>query len=105
MTKNIIIIADYTEQSIFSVDELCEICGIKTSLLEELIEYEILVPIENQPGEWVFDMQQLKRLRAALRLQRDLELNLAGVALVMHLLEEMEELRARSELIDRHLLK
>lgn len=105
MTKNIIIIADYTDETIFTVDDLCEICGIETSLLQDLIQYEILVPIENKPGEWEFDMEQLKRLRTALRLQRDLELNLAGVALVLHLLEEMEELRARSELIDRHLLK
>jgi chaperone modulatory protein CbpM len=35
----------------------------------------------------------LRRARIAVRLERDLELNLAGVALALDLLEELEQLR------------
>jgi chaperone modulatory protein CbpM len=35
----------------------------------------------------------LRRARTALRLQRDLEINLPGVALALELMEELERLR------------
>lgn len=105
MTKDIIIIADYTEETALSVEEICEICGIEAVTIRDLIAYDIIVPSGSDPETWVFDMVQLKRLQTALRLQRDLELNLAGAALVLDLLEEMDELRAGSELLHKHLLK
>jgi len=105
MKKEIIIIADYTEQPELSIEEICEICAIEPVLIRELIAYDIIVPAGSEPDEWVFDMVQLKRLQTALRLQHDFELNLAGTALVLQLLDEMEALRIRSELFDKHLLK
>jgi len=54
----------------------------------------------SQPGvveigttEWRFSGTALRRTRLALRLERDLELNLAGVALALDLMEEVERLR------------
>lgn len=105
MSKEIIIIADYTEEIILSPEQLCEIFGIEVMMIRDLVAYDILVPSGHAPDEWLFDMAQLKRLRTALRLQRDLELNLAGVALVLHMLEELEELRAQTVLLNQHLLK
>lgn len=105
MSKEIIIIADYTEEIVLTPEQLSEIFGIEIVLIRDLVAYDILVPSGNAPEEWLFDMAQLKRLRTALRLQRDLELNLAGVALVLHMLEEMEELRAQTALLNQHLLK
>lgn len=105
MKKDIIIIADYSEDIILNSSELCDIFGIDSSLLSDMVAYDILIPVDNDHDEWVFDMAQLKRLRSALRMQRDLELNLAGVALVLHLLDEMDELRAKAELLNQHLLK
>ncbi|HTM63551.1 MAG TPA: chaperone modulator CbpM [Gammaproteobacteria bacterium] len=104
MKKEIIIIADYTEQHELSLEEICEICGIEPVLIRELIAYDIIEPAGSEPDEWVFDMVQLKRLRTALRLQHDFELNIAGTALVLQLLDEMEELRIKSELFNKHLL-
>jgi chaperone modulatory protein CbpM len=37
----------------------------------------------------------LRRARLALRLERDLEINLAGVALALELMEELEYLRRK----------
>lgn len=105
MTKDIIIIADYTEETSFTLEELCEICGIETVLARDLITYDIILPAGSEPDEWVFNMTQLKRLKTALRLQRDLEVNLAGIALVLDLLEEVEELRANALLLHKHILK
>ena len=45
------------------------------------------------PTEWRFSGAQLRRARIALRLERDLGVNAAGVALALELLEELEQLR------------
>lgn len=105
MTKEIIIIADYTENAVLTRDEICEIFGIEESQLGDFIAYDIIVPVENESHELLFDMVQLKRMRKAMRLLRDLELNLAGASLVMQLLQELEELRAQQELLNKHILK
>ena len=44
-------------------------------------------------SEWHFTGDALRRARLAVRLERDLELNLAGVALAVELIEEIEQLR------------
>jgi chaperone modulatory protein CbpM len=49
--------------------------------------------IEIGTTEWRFSGTALRRTRLALRLERDLELNLAGVALALDLMEEVERLR------------
>ncbi len=105
MNKEIIIIADYTQEVTFTLEELSEICGIEVVLVRDLITYDIIIPIEPDSERYRFDMVQLQRLQKALRLQRDLELNYAGIALVLHLLDELEDLRARAELLNKHLLK
>lgn len=102
MTKDIIIVADYTEEITLTDAELCEICGIEAIQLNDLIAYEILLPRGKARDNLLFDMDQLIRLRKALRLQRDLEVNYAGIALVMDLLEELEELRATKTIYLKH---
>ena len=49
--------------------------------------------LEMSAVEWRFSGTALRRTRLALRLERDLELNLAGVALALDLMEEVERLR------------
>jgi chaperone modulatory protein CbpM len=105
MKKDIIIIADYTEDNSLTLEEICEIYEIKSMMIREMIDYDIVEPRGSNPDEWMFDMAQIKKLRTALRLQRDFEINLAGIALVLDLLEQMEDLRAKTELLDKHLLK
>ena len=49
--------------------------------------------IEIDKTEWRFHGTEVRRARIALRLERDLGINVAGVALVLELLEELEQLR------------
>ncbi len=106
MTKNeIIIIADYTNAEPLTLDEFCEACGISNEFIQALIEHDIVHPRGGQPHQWQFDLDELQRVKAAQRLQRDLEVNMAGIALVLDLLDELNELRAHTQLIERHYLK
>jgi chaperone modulatory protein CbpM len=103
--KEIVIIADYSENTWHSVDQLREMFNISESLMRELIAHDIILPVGVQSAEWSFDMVQLKRLQTALRLQHDLEVNLAGVALVLELMDELETLRSRTTFLEKHILK
>jgi DnaJ-class molecular chaperone len=47
----------------------------------------------NDGVRWLFRVSCTKRTRIALRLQRDLDVNVAGVALALDLLDELQELR------------
>ena len=49
---------------------------------------------------WRFSGTTLPQVARALRLQRDLELNPAGVAFALDLLSEIEDLRKRLKIMD-----
>lgn len=83
---------------IYSLTDVCEICGAPQEIIVELIEYGVLEPvptkIKGTTNEWKFSQKQLLRSQQALRLQRDLSINLQGIALALQLMDELEELRA-----------
>lgn len=101
MEKNeVIIITNLGEDRPLTVQELCEICHISADNLQEFITYEIIFPRQG-----LFDMAQLQRLQRARRLQKDLEMNLSGVSIVLNLLEEMQELRTRIDFFEHYFMK
>jgi chaperone modulatory protein CbpM len=81
------------EQVRLNLRELCGACGIHAELVIEMVSEGIAEPSGSSPVNWLFNGPALKRVQRALRLQRDLGLNLAGAALALDLLEELEELR------------
>ena len=100
--KEVIIIADYTNTEPLTLDEFCEACSISNDFIQALIEHDIVHPIGEQPNQWQFELEEVQRVKTAQRLQRDLEVNMAGIALVLDLLDELDELRAHAQLIERH---
>lgn len=83
------------EQTELTLGDLCRACAVESSSIMELVEEGVLTPAGEAPGQWRFTGLHLHRARVAARLQRDLGVNLAGAALALELLEEMEVLRAR----------
>jgi chaperone modulatory protein CbpM len=82
----------FEEYAVLSVDELSRLCAVDRTYIVELVEEGVLSVVE-VGSEWRFSGAALRRARTALRLQRDLEINLPGVALALELLEELETLR------------
>ena len=68
-------------------------CAVDERHIVEFVEEGVLNVVEINTTEWHFTGTALRRARLALRLERDLELNLAGVALALELMEELEHLR------------
>lgn len=76
-----------------SLTEISHACACSTEWVVELVEEGALEPIGGERSSWRFSATSLKRARAAIRLQQDLRINLAGIALALDLIEEIETLR------------
>jgi chaperone modulatory protein CbpM len=83
----------FDERAVLSVTELSRMFAVEERHIVELVEEGVLNVIEIHSSEWRFSGAALRRARIALRLERDLGINLPGVALALELLEELEQLR------------
>ncbi len=83
------------EGSTFTLREICERGECHAEFVIKLVDYGIISPLEESPEarQWQFDIAALTRLRKAQRLQRDLKMNLPGLAMSLELLDEVEEMR------------
>ena len=84
-----------------TMGELCRACALSAEQVFELVEYGIVEARGQEPSRWRFRGVSLRRVRCALRLQRDLGVNLAGAALALDLLDELHQLRRRMNRIGR----
>ena len=78
-----------------SLNDLCKACSSSADWILELVDYGAIDPIGAEKLHWRFSAQSLQRARTAKRLQRDLEINIAGVVLALDLLDEIKFLRNR----------
>jgi len=93
------------EEHLLTLTEISQACAVQTGYIIELVDEGLLTPEsgpetdlqEPVPHLWRFTGEQMRRARMASRLQGDLGINLAGVALALQLLDELAELRERLE--------
>lgn len=76
-----------------SLVELCEACRITAEQAEELLYEGIILPHKRADQAQYFSGISVKRAHVALRLKRDLRVNLAGAALALNLLDQIEALQ------------
>lgn len=75
-----------------SLSELCLRNDITSDFVVQCVEVGIADAQGSSPVEWSFTSMAAVRIQKAYRLQRDLEINLNGLAMVLDLLEEIETL-------------
>ncbi len=83
------------ESSEFTLGELSRACGKPAEWILALVEEGVIEPVGRDQTHWHFRGHCLRRVRIVQRLQSDLGVNLAGAALALELLDEVEELRNR----------
>ncbi len=78
-----------------SLAELCRCCALPAEQIVTMIEHGIVEPIEARItiAHWKFSGDSVIRIQTAIRLKRDLGVNLAGAALALELLDEVKSLR------------
>ena len=74
------------------MSQLCRSCGVHADWIIELVEESILVPEGVKVSQWKFSQVTNGRERKAWRLQSELGVNLAVIALVLELMGECERL-------------
>lgn len=93
MTNDKILIGYVLEDhDMITIDNLCRSCTVETETVALLVEEGILDPVGDDAEHWQFPVASLRRVKTAIRLQRDLGVNLAGVALALELLDRIAEL-------------
>ncbi len=85
----------FDEATEITIVELCEVCSIEIKLVDEMIDEGVLEPTGGHSGKRRFPYSSVRRTRTVIHLQRDLGLNLAGAALALELLDQIENLRAQ----------
>ena len=94
MNKNKSLVTDADAHFYLSIHEVTSSFGISTETIIEIVN-EGVVTIENTtPEEWQFDDEACRRIRLALQLHRDLGVNIAGAALAIELMNEIDELHS-----------
>lgn len=90
------------EHATVSLGELCRSCGVPAEWVSRLVEEGVLEPTRASGAtRWEFSMQYLPRVHRAARLERDLGLNMSGIALTLELMDEIRRLRRRVDALDR----
>lgn len=83
----------------YSMDDVCVLCRVEQHWVIEVIENGV---IENSSdGYTIFTQWEVDRLVRAVRMQRDFELHTENIALVLDLMETIEEQRRELELLKR----
>lgn len=86
-----------------SLSEVCERCGLKQTLVIELVELGLVTPETAASDRWQFQVSALPTLQQAVRLRRELDLDWQGVAVAMDLLEQVQMLRQQVHCLERQL--
>jgi chaperone modulatory protein CbpM len=83
-----------------SLADLCRACQLPAERVFELVDEGVIEPVGREPARWRFRAVSVRRVRCVQRLERDLGVNVAGAALVLDLLDELERLRGRLRCTD-----
>ncbi len=90
-------IVDETTQ--VSIEQLSIFCSVRreriVSLVEEVVLEQVARRRNRHSDEWRFCGERPKRAARAIRLQRELDIDMSALGLVLDLLEEIEALRVR----------
>lgn len=81
--------------------QLCRLCAVPADYVIELVEEGVIQPSGEEVTQWNFLGLSIQRTRKARRLQADLGINLAGVAVILQLLDEVDSLRLRLKDMER----
>jgi chaperone modulatory protein CbpM len=90
------IASEVVEQgALFTFHELCVSCNVNADWVAGLVEQGAIEVVGPTRQEWRFTTLSLLRVAKAKRLERDLGLNLPGIALALDLLDQLDEMRVR----------
>jgi DNA-binding transcriptional MerR regulator len=82
-----------------ALEALAARAGLHPALVEQFVKFGLLEPAEREGRELLFEVSAVSRLRTIRRLREALGINLAGVAVVLDLLDKYCALQRENELL------
>ncbi len=85
-----------------TLEEFCRATHTQPDLILQMIEYQLIQPEGETPSNFRFDSVSLRRGRIAASFYHDLEVNMAGIALALDLLEKIELLQQKLDILEKN---
>ena len=80
-----------------SLHELAAITQVHPDLILRFQEFGLIDPIGAEGGEPLYDLAVIQKVRTIRRLRAEMGVNLAGVAVILELLDKIKQLQAEIE--------
>ena len=90
-----------TDRPELTLDEVCRTSGVSREQIETYVAEGIVEPQGSERIHWRFSHVSLIAVRKAKRLERDLGLNAAGIAVALDLLKQIDSLKSRLALLEQ----
>lgn len=91
------------QPQVFRFDEVCDVDELSAQIIIDIVAHGIIEPKGAEPESWIFDAHMIIVAKKACRLHRDLSIDWSGVALAIHLLDELEQLRLENQQLHHRL--
>jgi chaperone modulatory protein CbpM len=88
-----------TEHSLLTLEDLARAAGLHPELVDVFVRYRLVEPTMHTGSCPLFSTSSVERLRRILRVRHDLGVNLAGVAVILQMMEGIEHLQAELRLL------
>jgi len=85
----------FDEATEITIVELCNVCSVDQQTINALIAEGILEPLGSGGEKARLPYSSVRKTHTVVHLQRDLGVNLAGAALALDLLDQIDNLRAQ----------
>jgi DNA-binding transcriptional MerR regulator len=72
-----------------TLDALARRTGLHPDLIERFVEFGLILPVERRSTTVLFDAATVARVRVICRLRESLGINLAGISVILDLLDRM----------------
>ena len=92
MSENFVRIIDCDLDEPLTIEAVAEAIGARPSFLTRLVRQGVVDTINDQVEEPLLQTRVVMRLRRMARLRRDLGVNFAGAAVIIDLVERIEQL-------------
>jgi chaperone modulatory protein CbpM len=83
------------DEGVLSIEELARACRAEAEWIVELVAVGVLAPLGGETSGWRFRAADLTCARRIFRLQRDFGATIEAAAVMIDLLDEIDQLRAR----------
>jgi len=87
-----------SNQPVYMIGVASEMCGVHPQTLRQYERLGLVVPSRAGAKNRLYSDDDIRRVRRIQRLTQDMGVNLAGVELILRLLDDMEDLRRDLEL-------